>query len=63
VAAAVDFGRAKLTARMRHPIKAMLIWELLVGFGVVFLIAVLVVLINPPEAWVKRAFLGKEKKK
>ena len=43
--------------------KEMLLWELLVGFGVVFLIAVLVVLINPPEAWVKRAFLGKNKNK
>jgi hypothetical protein len=41
----------------------MLIWELLVGFGVVFLIAVMVLLLNPPEAWVKRAFQKKDKKK
>jgi hypothetical protein len=41
----------------------MLVWELLVGFGLLFLIAVMVLLLNPPEAWVKRAFHNKEKKK
>jgi hypothetical protein len=41
----------------------MLIWELLVGFGFVFLIAVMVLLVNPPEALVKRTFLGKNRKK
>ena len=40
----------------------MLFWELLVGFGVVFLIAVMVLLLNPPEAWVKRVFHRKDKK-
>jgi hypothetical protein len=40
----------------------MLFWELLVGFGFLFLIAVMVLLLNPPEAWVKRAF-RKDKKK
>ena len=40
----------------------MLIWELLVGFGVVFLIVVMILLVNPPEALVKRMFLGKKKK-
>jgi hypothetical protein len=41
----------------------MLGWELLVGFGFLFLIAVMILLLNPPEAWVKRAFHGKNKKK
>jgi hypothetical protein len=41
----------------------MLGWELLVGFGVVFLIAIMIFLLNPPEAWIKRAFRGKDKKK
>lgn len=41
----------------------MLFWELLVGFGLVFLIAVMVLLLNPPEAWVKRAFQKRDKKK
>lgn len=41
----------------------MLGWELLVGFGFVFLIAVMILFVNPPEAWVKRVFLGKRKKK
>lgn len=40
----------------------MLGWELLVGFGVLFIIAVMILLLNPPEAWVKRAFRNKEKK-
>jgi len=40
----------------------MLFWELLVGFGVVFLIAVMVLLLNPPDAWVKRAFHKKDKR-
>jgi len=39
----------------------MLVWELLVGFGLLFLIAVMVLLLNPPEAWVKRAFRGRKK--
>lgn len=34
----------------------MIWWELLVGFGVLFLIAAMVLLLNPPEKWVKRAF-------
>jgi hypothetical protein len=29
----------------------------------VFLVAVMVLLLNPPEAWVKRAFQKKDKKK
>ena len=41
----------------------MLGWELLVGFGILFLIAVMALLLNPPEAWVKRVFHGKAKKK
>ena len=41
----------------------MFVWEILVGFGFVFLIAVMVLLVNPPEALVKRAFLGKNRKK
>jgi hypothetical protein len=40
----------------------MLIWELLVGFGLFFLIVVMILLVNPPEALVKRVFLGKRKK-
>lgn len=40
----------------------MLGWELLVGFGILFIIAVMVLLLNPPEAWVKRAFQRKKKK-
>ena len=40
----------------------MLGWELLVGFGLLFVIAAMVLLLNPPEAWVKRAF-NRDKKK
>ncbi len=41
----------------------MLGWELLVGFGVLFLIAVMILVVNPPEAWIKKALLKKGKKK
>jgi hypothetical protein len=40
----------------------MIWWELLVAFGFIFVIAVMILLLNPPEAWVKRAFRGKGKK-
>jgi hypothetical protein len=40
----------------------MLVWELLVGFGLLFLIAVMILLVNPPEALVKWVFLGRKKK-
>ena len=43
-------------------VSRMLFWELLVGFGLIFLIVVMILLVNPPEALVKRVFLGKRKK-
>ena len=35
----------------------------LIAFGVIFVTLVLVFVINPPEAWVKRVFQGEPKKK
>ncbi len=35
----------------------------LIAFGLIFVILVLVFVINPPEAWVKRVFHGQSKKK
>jgi uncharacterized membrane protein len=35
-----------------------IIW---IGLGLIFLIAVMAFVLNPPEAWVKRAFHGKKK--
>ena len=40
----------------------MIWWELLVAFGVLFIVAAMVLLLNPPEAWVKRAFRNKNKR-
>lgn len=34
----------------------------LVVLGLIFLIAVMALILNPPEAWVKRAFLKKTRK-
>jgi len=36
-----------------------IIWVVL---GLVFLVVVMALVLNPPEAWVKRAFHGKNKK-
>lgn len=40
----------------------MLVWELLVGFGFLFLIAAMILVVNPPEAWIKRVFHDKKRK-
>ena len=57
-----QFAMRNRRVRGTMDLSLMLIWELLVGFGLVFLIAVLILLVNPPEALVKRVFLGKRKK-
>ena len=39
----------------------MLLDAIWVGLGLIFLIAVMAFVLNPPEAWLKRVFLGKKK--
>lgn len=36
--------------------------ETLVGLGFLFAILLIVFLFNPPEAWIKRTFLGTKRK-